>query len=198
MSTEVLTQALNAGVPVQFGAGTMFLLTAASAAVSISAQSVGNSNKNRKFTNVTAGFKFKADSPSDGFDTLTVLSASNQNISIAVGDDDIDFANAVTVGNVVSVVQAPAGTLIDNPAVAVPNAAQTTVAPVNAVRKSITVSFVSNAAIGAATVFVRARGGANNLQEVQAGLTYKFTATYGIDIRNDSGGALSALICEEE
>lgn len=198
MSTAILTQAVGPAAPATFGAGSMFAIQSATGPVTVVATTLGSSNKNRVFTNVPGGFKFTADRPEDGFDFLTVTSASNQNITIAVGDDDVTFSNAVTVTGAVATQEVPAGTIVDNANVAVPNAAQTQVAPVNASRRSITVSFVSNAAIAPATVYIRAHGGANNLMEVQAGLTYKFANTAAIDIRNDSGGALTALICEEQ
>lgn len=197
MSTEVMRQSLLAGVPAKFGAGSLFLIVDATDAISVVASTIGNSNKNRVFNNVPAGFKFKADSPDDGFDVLTVTSATDQDVSIAVGNDDVDFTGSVSVAGTVKVKPVPASTLIDNAPVVCANGAQTTVADVNDGRARIGISFQSDAAIGAGTVFFRAKGGANNLQEVQAGLVYTFEGTYGIDVYNNSGADLTAMICEE-
>jgi hypothetical protein len=43
------------------------------------------------------------------------------------------------------------------------------------------------------TVFVRRTDGVNNLFEVQPGVLYNNEFTAGMDIRNDSGGALTVM-----
>lgn len=197
MSTEVLTQVLQAGVKATFGSGTAFLVQSLTNTVTITARQIGNSNKNRVFSNVPAGFKFTADSADDGFSTLEVVSAGGDTIIIAVGNDDVTFANTVNIANIPSVQDNPAAAVTDAPNVALPNAQQTAVFAGNLSRRRIKVSFASNAAIPPATVFFRKTVGANNLMEVQPGEVYPFDGRYGIDVRNDSGGALSAMIFEE-
>lgn len=196
MSTEILTQALTAGQKATFGAGSIFLITSLDqgVAVNLVARQIGNSNKNRTFTGVPAGFKFTADSPEDGFDTLEVTSPSNQNIQIAIGTDDVSFSQSVTVSGNVSTKEIPASTLADTPAVAAGNAAQTHVVPVNAARRSVTLS-VDPAA--ASPVFFRSLNGANNLVIGQPGMSYRFAGTYAVDVRNDTGAAVNIYIAEE-
>ena len=195
MSTEILTQALGAGGSATFGAGSVFLLTAAPGGpVSIIARSIGNSNKNRTFTNVPAGFKFTADSPDDGFDTLIVTSASAQTIQIAVGTDDVDFSQSVTVANTVNTEELPTGALTDQAPVSAVNAAQTHIVPANAARRMVTLSVDPGAA---APVFFRSVNGANNLLVGQPGMSYTFRGTYGVDVRNDTGAAVNIYIAEE-
>lgn len=197
MSTEVLNQTLQAGVKAIFGAGTAFLVQSLTNTVTITARSIGNSNKNRIFSNVPAGFKFTADSADDGFDTLEILSAGGDTITIAVGNDDVTFASTVNIANIPKVQDNPAAAVTDAPNVALPNGAQTAVFAANLSRRRIKVSFASNAAIPPATVFFRKAGGANNLLEVQPGEVYPFDGSYGIDVENNSGGDLTAMIFEE-
>ena len=197
MSTEVLTQALTAGQPATFGRGSMVLITSLTSPVTVVASQIGNSNKKRVFSNVTGGFKFQADSPDDGFDTLTVTSAASQNISIAIGDDDVDFANAVTVSNVVATQDSPAATLTDAAPVTIANGTQGAVVPVNASRRRVLLTIDPNNAAALGSLFFRKAGGAQNLLPVTAGQSYGFNGTYGIDLNNTSGVPCTVYVCEE-
>ena len=194
MSTEVLQQTLQAGVKATFGSGTQFVIVAATGALSIVARQIGNSNKNRTFSGVPAGFKFTADSPDDGFDTLEVTSATNQAVQISVGNDDVSYSNAVTITNTVTTQGNPTGTVTDTAPVACANAAQTPVVPVNGGRRSVTLAVDPNAG---GVVFARKAGGANSLLPMQPGMSYQFGGTYGLDVRNDTGAAVNVYVFEE-
>jgi hypothetical protein len=194
MSTEILSQTVGAGGKATFGAGSVFVLGSIAGPVSVVARKLGSSNKNRTFANVPAGFKFTADSPDDGFDLLEVTSPSAQTISIAVGTDDVEFSNAVTVTGNVSTQDLPASTLADTAPKACGNGAQTAVVPVNGARRRVLLT-VDPAATG--NVFFRAAGGANNVVIGQPGMSYSFNGTYGIDCRNDTGAAVNIYIAEE-
>lgn len=194
MSTEVLQQALQAGVKATFGSGTQFVIVAATGPLSIVARQIGNSNKNRTFSGVPAGFKFTSDSPDDGFDTLEVTSTINQTVQMSIGNDDVAYSNSVTVANTVVTQENPTGTITDTPAVACATGAATAVVPVNTGRRRVTLSIDPTAA---GVVYARAHGGANNLLPMQPGMTYEFAGTYAVDVRNDSGAAVNVYVFEE-
>jgi len=196
MSTEVLTQTLTAGQKAVFGAGTMFLVIAAPVgSLNITAFQIGNSNKNRVFTGVPAGFKFTADDPLDGFDKLEVVSASGQTIQLAVGNDDVSYSNSVTVANTVITQDAPAGTLVDQTSpVACPNSAATAVVPANLSRRRVTLTLDPAAT---AVVYARAHSGTNNLFPLQPGSPAEFKGTYAIDVQNNTGGSVNVYVAEE-
>jgi len=197
MSTEVLTQAIGAGATVQFGAGTQFLVVAAASAISIKAVSLGSSNKNRVFTGIPAGFKFTADTPDDGFDLLYVTSAAAQNVTLAVGTDDVTYSNSVTVSGNVSTEELAASALTDAAPVACPTGALTPVVPVNASRRRLLLTIDPTSVAAPGTLFWRAAGGANNLTPAQPGMSYPFNGTYGVSLENTSGASVNVYIQEE-
>jgi hypothetical protein len=189
---------LAAGVKAIFGSGTAFVIVNAVGPVTVVARSIGSSNKNRTFAGVPAGFKFTADDPSDGFDTLEVTSATNQAFTIAVGDDDVEFSNAVTVTGGVVTQEVPKSTLADNAPVNCPTAAQTAVVPANGARRSVMLTVDPTfAPANPNALSFRKTGGVNTLIPIVIGLSYTFDATYGIDLRNDSGSACNVFILEE-
>lgn len=192
MSTEVLTQTLTAGQKAIFGAGTIFLITQATGPVSIVARSLGNSNKNRVFANVPAGMKFTADTPDDGFDLLEVTSASNQTITIAVGNDDVEFSNSVTVTGGVLTQETPKQAVADT-ASKLTALGQHTLFAANGARRAIT---ISSDPLNQETIFFRTTGGANDIGFVQPGQSVEFDGVYGIDYRAPAGGG-TLYILEE-
>ena len=194
MSTEVLSQTLGAGGVATFGSGTQFLIVQAANTITVTARSIGSSNKNRVFTNVPAGFKFTADDPTDGFDVLIVQSASAQTVTLAVGTDDVSYSNNVTISGTATTSELPASALADNAPVACATGAQTAVVPANGSRRRGSLA-VDPAAGGVG--YARAHGGGNTLVPMQPGLTYPFIGTYGVDVRNDTGAAVTIYIGEE-
>jgi hypothetical protein len=196
MSTEVLTQALTAGVTAKFGAGTMFLVIAApSANLNIVARQIGNSNKNRTFTGAPAGFKFTADGPADGFDTLEVTSSSNQTVQIAVGNDDVSYSNSVTVANTVTTQSNPAGTLSDISPVVTAAATQAAIVAANSSRRRVTI-FSDPRNVGDTFIKIRKTTGTKDIALLIPGTYLTFEGTYGIDY-NAVGGGDTIYICEE-
>jgi hypothetical protein len=197
MSTEVLSQTLGAGGKATFGSGTQFLIVQAANPITVVAKSIGNSNKNRVFSNVPAGFKFTADDTLGGFDTLEVTSASAQTVILAVGTDDVSYSNNVTISGTAQTTEVPASALANNAPVAAATAAQTAIVPVNGARKRVTLTVDPASAMVPGTAFFRSAGGSQNLIPVQAGLSYPFAGTYGVDLRNDSGATINIYIAEE-
>lgn len=112
--------------------------------------------------------------------------------------EDVTLFNQqiAVISGVTAVRPQPFSTVADSPVVPCPNAAQTNIFPQNLLRAQISFSLPANAVVPAATVFARKAGGGNNLYEIQPGIIYTEVATYGLDIRNDSGGALNFMIDE--
>lgn len=197
MSTEVLTQSIGAGATVQFGSGTQFLVVAAAGPISIKAVTLGSSNKNRVFTGIPAGFKFTSDSPDDGFDLLYVTSASAQNVTLAVGTDDVTYSNSVTVSGNVSTEELACSALTDAAPVACLTGALTAVVPVNTSRRRLLLTIDPTSAAAPGTLFWRAAAGANNLTPAQPGMSYPFNGTYAVSLENTSGATVNVYIQEE-
>jgi hypothetical protein len=195
MSTEVLSQSIQAGGTAIFGSGTQFLIVTAVNPVTVVAKSIGNSNKNRTFTNVPAGFKFTADSEDDGFDVLIVSSATTQTISLAVGTDDVTYSNSVTVTGSVATVETPMQALSDLAPVSAVATAVTPVVPVNATRRVVTLTV--DPLYSGGLVYAQKAGGAQDLLPMQAGIAYKFSGTYGVSVHNPNATAANVYIVEE-
>lgn len=136
------------------------------------------------------------------WDFATMTAAPGVAVTFMYGYSDFreDFTlfnqQIATISGTVPVLQQPFATVNDTPVAAAPNAAQTAIFPANLARRAISFSLPSNSVVPPATVFARKAGGANNLYEIQPGVVYNEVATYGIDIRNDSGGALNFMIDE--
>jgi hypothetical protein len=196
MSTETLSQAIGAGATVTFGGGSIFNLVTATGPVDIVAVRIGDSSKGRVFKGCPAGFKFTADSPDDGFSLLKVTSATAQTVTIAIGDDDVSFANAVTIQGSAVTSELQTAAVTDAAVKACANAAQTNVVAQNLSRRMVTLTLDPGAAAGTVCYF-RSTGGANNLIPVQPGQSVRFPGTYAVDLRNDSGAAVNVYIFEE-
>lgn len=193
MTTEVIPQTLQAGVQATFGQGRIWYIKSATAALTIIAERQRSGANVRKFLNVGAGFKFTAPE-GDGWTYLRVTSAVTQNIEIIIGDDDVEVANAVTVSGAVAMLESPASTVADTPAVNRATATQGVLFAANPARRRMTV-FVDGGNTG--SCFARVTGGANNIGELVPGLNYEFKGTYALDVRNDTGAPANFYIFEE-
>lgn len=182
MTTEVLAQALTAGVQSTFGPGRIWYVKTATSPLTIIAEKLGQgAQKIRKFINVAAGFKFVA-AVDDGWTYLRVTSSVNQNIEIIIGDDDVEVSNAVTVnGSVVTTeLASTAGTdTVDN---AQASGTQTAIAA-NTSRRRITIGVISTANN---SVRVSKSGGAGRGIEIQPGTNQEFDTTDALIVRNDN------------
>lgn len=137
MTTEVLQQTLQAGVQATFGRGRVWYIKSASAALTIRAEKLGTGARVWSFINVGAGFKFKAEDGSEGWDYLRITSATAQTIEIVIGDDDVDVANAVSVTGIASTQENPTAALATPARVAVGTAEQLVIAA-NLSRRKLT------------------------------------------------------------
>lgn len=199
MTTEVLAATLTANAESTFGQGRVWYVKAATAALTIIAQKLGTGAVIRRFINVGAGFKFKAREGEVGWDYLRVTSAVNQNIEIIIGDDDVEVANAVTVTGSVVTADQPMVAVADTAAVVRLTATQGALFAANPSRRRLRVFVDSlNLPSGAGVnCFLRSAGGVNNIGELVPGLSYPFDATYGLDVRNDTGNTWTFYILEE-
>lgn len=197
MSSDVLQFVVGPGLTAVAGAGRIFnLLSAPAGPVSIAADrrsQAGGQSLNRNFNGIPAGSKFVA-KVGEEWTYLRITSAFSQVITLYVGDDDMQFNNAVTVTGTASTVVQPSGVITDAPAVALPNAATTQIVPANPARRRVT---IGNPSTALASFFIRSATGANNLIEIQPGTFTEFDTTARLDGRNDSGAALSATVFEE-
>lgn len=193
MTTEVIAQSLVANQQATFGQGRIWYVKAASAALTIIAERAGTNASVRKFVNIGAGFKFSADK-GDGWTYLRIVSAVNQNIEIIIGDDDVEVANAVTVNGGVNTSETPAAAASNTPQATIANGTQGALFAASLTRKRVTV-FVDST--NAASCYARTVGGANNIAELQPGASVQFTASYALEVRNDSGATANFYILEE-
>jgi hypothetical protein len=187
-------------LPVTFaGAGTQNLpggrflyIKQASAALDITLRDA-NGTPNY-ITGAGAGMKFKRlDGAPWRFTDIT--SAAAQNVVVVLSDDaEVDIASTVTVAGAVTVATLPA-TVVAGSAPVINNATQAALFAANLARKRISFSLVSTAVTGAA-VFARAAGSGVNLYEIQPGVIYTEEGTFGLDVRNDSGGNLTFMVAE--
>lgn len=193
MSTEVLSQNLTAGVKATFGSGKVFLIASATGPVNIVATQIGNSNKTRRFSGVPAGFKFTADNDNDGFSTLEVTSPTTQAFTIAVGDDDISFSNAVTVSGLVATQDTPATAVAGSTKVTVVTAGAALFAA-NASRRRITVTW-DPSTTNNTVIYLRVNAGAR-FGALTPGQSVQINGTYAVDYEAAAAGD-NLLIAEE-
>lgn len=195
MSTKLYTQILTANQPAQFPAGTIFLILTAPSALTIVPTQINAGGKERIFSGVGAGFKFKADDPADGWDFLTITATANGTITLIVGDDDVSFANLVTVAGSVLTQNQPSGTLVDQvSANALPGPGQANIVPANVNRRRVS---IGNPSGSANSIYIRSAGGAHDLYELQPGISAEFDTTAAIDGRNPGAVAITPLVLEE-
>ena len=192
------TDAVPVVLPLERGPGNFLLFQLSSASVNVTLLGEG---VREVFAGIVGGLYVKRVKP---WKNLRIEGAVGTQVNYFIGNENVDRdetdirLQTTLIAGITATADAPAATLNDTPTVAVPNTALTPVVPANLSRRRVGISFVSNAAIGAGTVFFRKAGGVNNLLEVQAGVQYNFSGTYGVSVRNDSGGALTAMVAEEQ
>jgi hypothetical protein len=133
---------------------------------------------------VPAGFKFTADDAGDGFSILEVTSSVPQTFTIALGDDDVSFSNAVTVSGNVSTQDLPATAITGATKTTIVTAGAALVAA-NLARRRVTI-FSDPANVGA-VVYIRVAGGAR-LGAITPGQLLQFNGTYALDYEDATAG----------
>ncbi len=199
MSSEVLTQLVGPGQPAAFGQGRIFnLLSAIGGPVTITCDRrswKGGQSQPRVFAGVPAGTKFVA-KEGDEWTYLRVTSTVLQTITIFIGDEDLQFNNAVTVTGTAAVTVSPAQTLTASAALVSVVTATAGNVPANVARRRITVACpITNTG----PLYAQSPGAAlaGVGIPIQPGQYVEFDAAYAFDLRNDSGATQKYSVFEE-
>lgn len=190
MSSEVLTYSPGPGATAVGSQGRIWnLLSAPGGPVTITCDvrsQAGGQTQPRVFKNVPPGSKFTA-KEGQGWTYLRIDSPVLQNIQIFIGDEDLQFNNAVTVTGLAQVAVFPSSTITDTAAINPTVAAQHALFAANPARRRVTVySDPSN--VGDTVIFFRKTGGANNIGFISPGTFEEFDTTAGLDYQCTNGG----------
>jgi hypothetical protein len=195
MTTEVLNYSFNGtGTDTKTApGGVFFYVLVASAALNI--RTDGRTQTINKFIGVGAGFRFGPGDESQRWRYLRIDSATAQNITLIVGDDPVEVANAVTIAGLVQVTQSPATGMQSVADVSVNAATQAPIAA-NLSRKSITIGNISTNA-ASFRIAEAAAAAANRGDEIQPGQTITYFNTGALSIFNTGAGAQSYTKTEQ-
>jgi hypothetical protein len=197
VSSEVLTYAITAGQTTVASSGRIFnLLSAPGGPISIVAdrRSVqGGQSLQRNFTNIPAGSKFTAPRGEE-WTYLRITSAVSQQITIFIGDDDMQFNNAVTVTGTASVSVNPSATINDTADTVQAFGTQTVIAA-NLSRRRIT---IGNDIVSTVPIRVSGGGGAGKGIQIQPGTFAEFDTTASLTVRNDAAAGSATWCALEE
>jgi hypothetical protein len=190
MSSEVLTYTVTAGQTTVAGSGRIFnLLQAPGGPVSITADTrsqAGGQSPQRVFTNIPPGSKFTA-AAGERWTYLRITSAVTQVITIFVGDEDMQFNNAVSITGTATTLVQPSATITDTAAISPTVTGQHALFAANPARRRITV-YSDPANAGDAVIFFRKTAGANNVGFISPGTFQEFDTTAGLDYQCTNGG----------
>jgi len=184
MTTEVLSQTVAAGGTMVLPRGRQLYLVTAGSAVNIAAYRVGSGANVERFNGVSAGFNVKL---ADVADSFVITSPGAQTITVAVGDEDVSFSNAVTIsGNVAAYPLSSSVTGAADVLALGAGATDSTTIPQNLNRKRIWIGVLSTKTQG---VRVRPHGTAAGGIEIQPGIFEPFDTTAALDIYNPGAAA---------
>ena len=192
MATELLSLIFGAGETRTIGQGRILVIKAASAPVSIRLEQSQNASSPVLFANIPAGFKYKAEGR--GWITGRITSATAQTIEIILGDDDVEFASAVSVTGTASFAEAPSSAITGTAAdVAVATGGNSAIAA-NTNRRRITIQALSanTGNLRVSTVATVGRG-----LELQPGQAVELKTTAALFVTNNSGAPQSFTVLEE-
>jgi hypothetical protein len=197
VSSEVLTYAVGPGVVAVTGQGRIFnLLSAPGGPVTVVADTrsqAGGQSPQRVFTNIPPGSKFTA-KVGEGWTYLRITSAVAQSIVIFIGDDDLQFNNAVTITGTATVSIGPSSVIADTAGIATVSG-QHALFPQNLARKRITVYSRPNNT-GDPFILLRKSGGANDVGFIAPGTFQEFDTTAGMDYNCAIGGDVLEVLEE--
>lgn len=167
--------------------GIFFYVVTAAAALTIRAD--GPANTVNKFIGVGSGFRFGPADDTQRWRYLRIDSATAQNVTLIVGDDAVEIANAVTIAGLVQVVQAAATGMQSIADVSVNATTQAAIAA-NLNRRSITIGNIST---NTASFRVAEAGAAaaNRGDEIQPGMSITYFTTAALSIFNTGSAAQS-------
>ena len=191
MATELLSLIFGAGETRTIGQGRILVVKSATAAVSIRLERSQNASAPVVFSNIPAGFKYKAE---QGWITGRITSAVAQTVEVIVGDDDVEFASAVSVTGTASFAEAPSSAITataDDVSVA---AAGNSAIAANTNRRRITIQAISTntGSLRVSTSTTVGRG-----LELQPGVPVELKTTAALYVTNGTGAAQSFTVCEE-
>ncbi len=153
----------------------------------------GGQSPQRIFKNVPAGSKFTA-KEGESWTYLRIDSAVLQTITIFIGDEDLQFNNAVTVTGLAQVAIFPSGTINDTADQVQAFGTQTVIAA-NPARRRITIGCRETSAD---TVRVSGGGGAGKGVVIQPGTFVEFDTTASLTVRNDNAAGNATWYAFEE
>lgn len=135
-----------------------------------------------RFVGIGAGLKFGPVSDDQAWRYLRITSAGAQTITIIVGTDDVDIANAVTISGLVQTVVTPATGMVTVADVNVNAGAQGAIAA-NAARRSITIGNISTN-LASFRIAEAGAAAANRGDELQPGQNITYFNTGALSIFN--------------
>lgn len=131
------------------------------------------------------------------FSRVALTSALAQNVRVLIADDVQDVSNVITgaAAGVLPISETPASAVSDLAPVVLGTAAEAVLFAALATRRRISVH-VDSANLG--SCYARPAGASvNNIAQLQPGVVYNFYGTYGLDVRNDTGGNATFYLFEE-
>jgi len=195
MSGTILrTEQIPAAGEIQLSEANFFFLLSATIAIDVSFQSDGSSYG---ATQVTGGYVKGKIAP---WRRATIRGTAGTTVLFFYGDEDLreditDFRQQIaTIAGIVAITSSPAATVVDRVAVTRATATQGALFAANLSRRRIKV-YSDSANPG--SCYARVAGGANNIAELQPGVSEPFDAIYALDVRNDTGGTCTFYILEE-
>lgn len=200
MSSEVLNFTVGPGQTAVGGQGRIWnLLSAPGGNVTISADTrsvQGGQSPQRIFKNVPPGSKFTAEK-GQHWTYLRIDSPVLQTISLFIGDEDLQFNNAVSITGTAVTTVSPSSVITPTVADHALAATTTDVAsiPANASRRRITIGLLSTSL--ATSIRVSDLGLTGRGIEIQAGTFTEFDTTAALGIRNDTAAVATWYFYEE-
>jgi hypothetical protein len=199
VSSEVLQFSPGPGATAVGGQGRIWnLLSAPGGPVTITADTRsihGGQSPQRVFKSIPPGSKFTA-AAGERWTYLRIDSVVLQTITIFIGDEDLQFNNAVTVTGLATVAVFPSSVITPTGApVTFATASASTIAA-NPARRRIT---ICPALANSGTLYAQSVGAAqaNAGIPLQAGTFTEFDTTAAIDVRNDTGANQTYSVFEE-
>lgn len=185
-TNETLTAVIPASGALTFPRGRIFYIITAAHNVTVTLDAAGGKVQAgvRKFANIPAGSYFKAPIGEE-WTYLRLTGTVGDSIQLYVGDDEMTFAQAVSVIGSVSTTPV-AYSLTDHADVSVANASTDSTIVAAGARKRITIGALST---NTGSLRIRASGAVVGGIELQPGMQYTLSTAAALDIRNDSGAA---------
>lgn len=200
MSARNYVQAIGAGATITLPAGRYFYVRTASSAIDVVTD--GRPGAPVSFLGISAGAKFGPVAEGQGWAYLKVTSALAQSLEIVISDDgNFEISSNVTVSGTVTTTPAAAASITNTAPVDAATGAETLLIAQTLARKRVQIAADSSNADGGTTAthggLIRGATGANNIDELQPGVSKWFEYTGALYVRNDSGSTNRFYVREE-